>query len=189
MDSSTTLIRNYASMNDNDAYAFEVHEGMETNGAILMSLLEELQEEDRDEERLNSVIQSLEAEIIKPTILGSDGSSNTDSECIAIKDLEDSNLWNIVGGLDGQDCSRSPSSDDCNHLGWFEMDQVACSPRNDMNWYVDSCEYDQMDNCPIDHCEWVGDYSHVYCNGVGIEEGHVYSSIWQETAYDSIMYD
>ncbi|KAB2605409.1 hypothetical protein D8674_005126 [Pyrus ussuriensis x Pyrus communis] len=141
---------NYASMNDDNAYAFEVHEGMETNGAILMSLLEEWQEEARDEERLNSVIQSLEAEIIKTTM---------------------------------------DSNDSSDPLRWFEMDQVACSPSNDMNWYVDSCEYDQMDNCPKDRCEWVRDYSHVYCNGVGIEEEHVYSSIWQETAYDSITYD
>ncbi|CAN6690759.1 unnamed protein product [Malus baccata var. baccata] len=165
MGSSTTLIRNYACMNDDNAYAFEVHEGMETNGAILMSLLEEWQEEDRDEERLNSVIQSLEAEIIKTTMDRNDSN------------LEDSNLWNIVGVLDGQDCLRSPSSDDCDPLGWFEMDQVACSPSNGMNWYADSCEYDQMDNFPKDHCEWVRDYSHE----------HVYNSIWQETAYDSIM--
>ncbi|KAM2901962.1 hypothetical protein FF1_007893 [Malus domestica] len=68
MGSSTTLIRNFACMNDDNAYAFEVHKGMETNGAILMSLLEEWQEEVRDEERLNSVIQSLEAEIIKTTM-------------------------------------------------------------------------------------------------------------------------
>ncbi|KAL6282907.1 hypothetical protein ACE6H2_013836 [Prunus campanulata] len=54
-------------MNDhdhNDDDDLGVDELMGSNGAILMSLLEELQEEDRDEERLNIVIQSLEAELV-----------------------------------------------------------------------------------------------------------------------------
>ncbi|PQP92385.1 hypothetical protein Pyn_30361 [Prunus yedoensis var. nudiflora] len=54
MGSSTALIRNHASMNDHDHDDdLGVDELMGSNGAILMSLLEELQEEDRDEERLN----------------------------------------------------------------------------------------------------------------------------------------
>lgn len=172
MGSSTALIRNHASMNDHDHDDdLGVDELMGSNGAILMSLLEELQEEDRDEERLNIVIQSLEAELVNIP-------STMDSES-TVQDVGDGNLWNVVGGLDGQECSVSSSVD---------VDQVACSPSDEMNWYMDSscCEY-EMD-CPAAGSEWIDDY---YCHvsyGVGLEE-HAYSSLWQENVYNSIMYD
>ncbi|KAK9937677.1 hypothetical protein M0R45_014452 [Rubus argutus] len=111
---SSTVPLIFASMKGGDD-GFGV-EDFETNDAILMSLLEEFQEDDRDdEERLNSVIQSLQAEL-------------------PIQFQQ----WTAL------------------------IVPVPSSPCDDMNWYMDSCEY-EMD-CPAD------------------------SGIW-ETAYDSIMYD
>ncbi|CAL9016804.1 unnamed protein product [Prunus brigantina] len=182
MGSSTALIRNHASMNDHDHdhdHDLGVDELMGSNRFILMSLLEELQEEDRDDERLNIVIQSLEAELVNIP-------STMDSES-TVQDVEDGNLWNVVGGLDGQECSVS-SSVDFDQMGWFDVDQVACSPSDDMNWYMDSCCCEYVMDCPAAGSEWIDDY---YCHvsyGVGLEE-HAYSSLWQENVYDSIMYD
>ncbi|KAL6198979.1 hypothetical protein ACLB2K_028767 [Fragaria x ananassa] len=148
-------------------------EAFQTNDAILMSLLEEFHEEDGDdEERVNSLIQSLEEEISSPSAtMASNGSGFINSE-LTIDDFQD-----------GNDCSGSLA--DSSEMGWFDMEQVPCSPSDDMNWYMDSCEY-EMD-CLNDSGIWVGDYSHI-CYGAGLEDNG-YSSIWQETAYDSIMYD
>ncbi|PRQ30766.1 hypothetical protein RchiOBHm_Chr5g0028181 [Rosa chinensis] len=166
MGSSTAQL---SMMGDDDELGFEA---FQTNGAILMSLLEEFQEEESDdEERVNSLIQSLEAEITSPSsAMDNNGSGYIDSE-LTIRDFEE-----------GNDYSDSLVDSE---LGWFDMEQVPCSPSGDMNWYMDSCEY-KMD-CLNDSGIWVGDYSHI-CYGAGLEDNG-YNSIWQETAYDSIMYD
>lgn len=180
---SSTVPLSFASMKgDDDGFGVE---DFQTNGAILMSLLEEFQEDDRDdEERLNSVIQSLQAELTNPSAtMDSINSSGTIDSELTIIDFKEGNWWNVVGGTGSKDCSVSSVESE---LGWFEMEQVPSSPSHDMKWYMDSCEY-EMD-CPADSGIWVGDYSHI-CYGAGLEEDNVYSSIWQETAYDSIMYD
>ncbi|XWS27437.1 hypothetical protein CRYUN_Cryun26dG0115200 [Craigia yunnanensis] len=80
----------------------------EIDAALLISLLEEsLSEEYCNDERVNSLMESLEAEIR----------------------MENHGLCNIEGDMesnDGFDCFE-----------WTEMEMVPSSPSDDMNWYAE----------------------------------------------------
>ncbi|XP_050279665.1 uncharacterized protein LOC126720870 [Quercus robur] len=145
----------------------------EIDSAILMSLLEESQGEERDEDRLNSLIRSLEEEI---------NSNAMDSQNSSMKPdfiVEDGQLC-IVGNKEGHDCMVSQ---DQLEFGLIDMEPETSSPSDDMNWYMDLCE-NEMDG--IIEVGGLSDYSHMYY-GVSLEE-QGYRSLWQET-YDTVIYN
>ncbi|XWS10227.1 hypothetical protein CRYUN_Cryun39dG0057200 [Craigia yunnanensis] len=83
----------------------------EIDTALLMSLLEESQcEEYCNEEQVNSLMESLEAEI---RMQANHGSCNT--------------ISGEIESNDGFDCFQ-----------WTEMEMVPSSPSDDMNWYVEN---------------------------------------------------
>ena len=153
------------------------------NAALLTSFLEELQDEDRDDERLNSVIQSLEAEI------------NSSSTCTTMDGYDHSNMDQTqvmsdgscsLGYMNDRDCSVSIDElDQIGRVGHMEI--VPCSPSDDMNWYMETYG-DEMHS--IIGYGVINDYSHVYCGvALDLEDHGGYSSLWQETTYDSMMYE
>ena len=154
---------------------FQGIEVSEIDGAILMmSLLEESQGEERDEERLNCLIRSLEAEI---------NSKAMDSQYLTMEtdfSVEDGQLC-IVGHKEGHDCLVSH---DQLGSGCIDMQQVTSSPSaDDMNWYLDLCENETDGMIEVGG---LSDYSHMYY-GVSLEE-QGYRSLWQETC-DSVIYN
>ncbi|KAF3442290.1 hypothetical protein FNV43_RR16206 [Rhamnella rubrinervis] len=163
------------------------------NGALLMSFLEELQDEDRDDERLNSVIQSLEAEIFNSSstctaILDGHDHSNMDQTQLVMSDGEVIDGSCSLGHIKDGDCSVSIELD--HEIGRADhMDTVPCSsPSDDLNWYMEP--YGDEMHSMIGFGGVINDYSHVY-HGVALdlEDQGGYSSLWQETTYDSMMYE
>ncbi|PON46279.1 hypothetical protein PanWU01x14_252930 [Parasponia andersonii] len=144
------------------------------NGAFLMSLMEELQDhvdvEERDEERLNSVIRSLEAEI---------NSCTTEAEHDSC--VEPDHQSSTFDGEDSQSCELEQMNDhdftisfeDLDMNGWINMEAEPCSPSHEMNYYVYQCEDDM-----INGVEGISiDYStHNYCGAVRDQE-HGYNSL------------
>ncbi|KAJ4726563.1 putative Heat stress transcription factor B-4b [Melia azedarach] len=140
----------------------------EFDGALLMSLLEESNGEGYNDEQLNRVIQSLEAEINEQNMVEWDDLA-MESELL-LSDEED-----------GQNCLASTD------FGWADnMELVPSSPSEDMNWsnYMDQCEL-HLDNL-LDF-EGVPDYSQINFNVVEAEEQQGFSSLWHETC-DGIGY-
>ena len=168
----------------NRDYEFE---GIEVSGlnheAFLMSLMEELQDhvEESDEERLNSVIQSLEAEINSCTTDADQQDSSMESDHQSVSDGEDSQSCSL-GQMDGYDCAIS--FDDLDMNEWINMETEPCSPSHEMNCYV-YYDGEEMSNGVIgfggvsttDH-----DYAHTYY-GVSLDQQQGYNSLWQETIY------
>lgn len=70
---------------------------MNSSAGFLMSLLEETQSEDYDNERLSSLIQSLEAEI---------GHGRMDGGGASMEPMMDPNIWQTcdAGQVEGHDC-------------------------------------------------------------------------------------
>ncbi|KAA8524069.1 hypothetical protein F0562_010500 [Nyssa sinensis] len=129
---------NWACINGkNDFDNFEVKE---VDGALLMSLLEESQGEECDDERLKSVIQSLEAEIDSDMMDGHD--SLVEPEwCSHMEGCQRCR----AGQVDSHDCLISHDLD-FNWMGMdmnmnMNMDMVMASMANDdmTNWYMDPC--------------------------------------------------
>lgn len=96
-------------------------------GALLMSqLLDESHVEDCDDERLTSVIRSLEAEINEPNVLIEHIDSFMELEwddnlaeiCKNKRDEKDEDVIN------GQDCSTTSSDDDLVNYNWMEMEDM-----------------------------------------------------------------
>lgn len=174
---SLLLPESYACINGDDG--LEGFKASEIHGALLMSFLEELQDEERDDERLNSVIQSLEAEI--------NSSRTTVDESQVMSDGEDSDRSCSFGHLYDRDCSIAELE-----IGVADMEAVPnCSPpSDDMNWYMESYG-DEMHSIINGGFAEVNDYSHNVYYGVAqdLEAQGGYSSLWQETTYDSMMYD
>uniref|UniRef100_A0A5B7ASK9 Uncharacterized protein n=1 Tax=Davidia involucrata TaxID=16924 RepID=A0A5B7ASK9_DAVIN len=159
---------NWACINGNDD--FDNFEVTEINGALLMSLLEESQGEECDDERLRSVIQSLEAEIDSNMMDGHD----------SLVETEWGSQLSGGGQVDGHDCSTSHDLD----FNWMDMEMVPSLPGDDMtNWYMDPCG-DEMDG--IIEFGGVRDYSHIYY-GIPLEENGC-GSLWQETNA-TVMYN
>jgi len=153
---------------------FEVQE---IDGALLMSLLEESNAEDCDDDKLTSVIRSLEAEIDPNMMDGHDLSMDLGWG---------SNPENFqpfdVAQVDDLDCSISHDLDD---FDWMEMEMEMIppsSPSDEMNnWYMDPCG-DELDG--VIGFGAVTDFSNMYY-GVPLEE-LTYGSLWQET-HNSVM--
>ncbi|KAL7186100.1 hypothetical protein ACSBR2_027956 [Camellia fascicularis] len=175
----SVVTENWASING-DADEFEKFEIPEIDSALLMSLLEESQADqdcDDDDERLMTVIRSLEAEIDPDVMDGHD----------LDMDIEwDSNLegGRSTGQVEAQDWPTSKS--DQLAFNWMEdVEMGPSSPSDDMAiWYMEEPYGVEMDG--VIEVGGVGDYSHIYF-GVPLEE-HAYGSLWQET-HASVMYD
>ena len=107
-------------------------EVLQIKGALLMSLMEESPSDESDDDRLNTLIRSFEAEISGSKMQGHD-SASTGSE-LASNIGEDTQSWNM-GHVDGQDYWAS-SSDEFG-VEWVDMDFMPCSPCDDKSWCID----------------------------------------------------
>ncbi|PIN16645.1 hypothetical protein CDL12_10703 [Handroanthus impetiginosus] len=148
------------------------HDGSESlelsqiNQNLLMSLLDETQIDDCDDERLINVIRSLEAEI------DFDGQHAIDN-AMWESDLVDCQSSNDE--LNGQD--RSLPHDNLD-LHWMDMETIPSSPSGAMgNWYMDHNGQGIMGSGN----EFGGakNYSNFW-NGTPLEEQD-YGSLWHET--------
>lgn len=172
---------NWACIKSDDEF-----EGIEVsglNGAFLMSLMEELQDhvEESDEERLNSVIQSLEAEITNSCSMDAKQNSCMESDHQSISDGEDSQPCSL-GQMDSHNCSIS--FDDLDMNEWINMEAEPCSPSHEMNCYMYHFGGEVIGFGGV--C--TNDSPHTYY-GVALDQEHGYNSLWQETLYDSVMYN
>lgn len=169
---SVVASENWASINNDNVF-----EGIEISGvdsAFLMSLMGELQDhvEESDEERLKSVIQSLEAEInscMEPA---------DDPDHASISDGEDSQTCKSVQ-LDDHDCSTL-FDHDLDMSAWIDMEAVPCSPRNDLNWYMYPCDDEISSNCFVNDGNFLG---------VALDQEPAYNCLWKDSTYDLMMYD
>ncbi|KAG4384349.1 hypothetical protein AAZX31_13G243200 [Glycine max] len=125
--------------------AFELgSEFSEANNVLLMSLMEETQEEEYyGDERLVSMIQSLEAEI-------------TDTEIGQMYEM---------GHVDGQDCSTSVS--DPNH--WVDMELISSLPFDEMNAWIPS-GYEMMEHAAMEYEAGTGIDDLQLCYGAFLDQ-------------------
>jgi len=96
----------------------------EANNVLLMSLMEETQEEEYYDDRLVSMIQSLEAEI---------------------NDTEINQIYEM-GHLDDQDCSTSDSEPD----HWVDMNIISSLPFDEMNAWI-PCGDEMMEHATMEY--------------------------------------
>ncbi|XP_031250315.1 uncharacterized protein LOC116108185 [Pistacia vera] len=136
------------------------------NNALLMSLLEESYGEEYNDEQVNRVIQSLEAEI-NANMLEAGDDLAMEPEFLGLSDDED-----------GQNSSASMEFE------WAEMEPVPSSPSYDMNWFVDHCE-NELD-LMVEYGD-VGDYNSQIYSVVSSEE-NCFSSLWHEN-YKPVAYN
>ncbi|KAM6584951.1 hypothetical protein CsatB_011953 [Cannabis sativa] len=163
------------------------------NGAFLMSLMEELQDnhdfvEEKDEERLNSVIRSLEAEI--KYSCSAHGDHDDQHRSISMDHDHDQS------SSDGEDHSQMDGHDDFSIIsfdhgdldqinGWdfnMEVDHEACSPssssgNDDVNFYGYQCGDEIISSNYGDH--------NYYGVAIDHQDNIAYNSFWQDTVYDS----
>ena len=147
---------------------FDQFEVNKIDGVLLMSLLEESHNEECDDERLTSVIRSLEAEINPIVMDGHDSPMHELDNCQPSEAAQ----------VDDQDSSMAHDLD----LYWMDVEMGPASPSDEMtNWYMDPCG-DEFDAIIEFGC--VSDYSqNLY--GVHLEELS-YGCLWQET-HTSVM--
>ncbi|CAL0326467.1 unnamed protein product [Lupinus luteus] len=117
-------------------------EVMEINGALLMSLMEESPSDESDDDRLDNLMRSFEAEIRSGSknMEGHNYSASIGSEFVS-NIGEDTQSW-IIGEMDGQDCWTSSSEFG---MEWVDMDVIAYSPCDNRSWFIDT-HGDVMDN-------------------------------------------
>ncbi|XP_014500595.1 uncharacterized protein LOC106761548 [Vigna radiata var. radiata] len=132
-------------------------DGLQINGALLMSLMEESSPSDEgDDERLNSLIRAFEAEISgsKKMEDDDDSASSTGSERFERNDMEEcgSESWKME---EIEWCNSS------NEL-WVDMDLVSSCPFEDRSWCFDPC----------------GEEHYVFPNNYMGD--HNYNSLWQD---------
>ncbi|KAJ4976763.1 hypothetical protein NE237_001869 [Protea cynaroides] len=156
---------------------FEAMGASDVDEALLMSLLEESQVEELQDERLGYVMRSLEAEI--------EPNTNTTEAPAPAPATTDLGIQDF-GIEDGYDCSSGSYASPIHVFDWLDMDMemASSSTCDDMgNWYMDSCVDELAGFVELGE---VRDYSQ-FCYAAPMEE-HAYGSLWQET-YDSVMYD
>ena len=123
----------------------------EANNVLLMSLMEETQEDEfYGNDRLVSIIQSLEQEITDPKL---DRSAQ----------------------VDGHNCSGSISDD----FSWIDMEVASSSPFHEMNAWS-PCG-DEMDGMVLEYGvgNGISDYSQIYC-GVFLEQQQMENYLLQD---------
>lgn len=97
-----------------------------TDGALLLSqLLDELNVEDCDDERLASVIRSLEAEILEPNMMTGNDSSfmelEWDDNFVEIGNYMSDGLQEDV--MDSRDCSTPSYIDNLDDYNWMDLEE------------------------------------------------------------------
>lgn len=113
-------------------------EFFQINGALLTTLMEESPcDESHFDDRLDSIIRSLEAEI---NISTTDGSDSASMESESVSNVEDFGQSWSMGQMDGQDF-WAPC--DC-EMEWVGMDVMPSSPSDQGSWCIDSYG-DEMD--------------------------------------------
>ncbi|KAJ7981943.1 putative Heat stress transcription factor B-4b [Quillaja saponaria] len=147
-------------------------EVMEMDGDLLKSLLEESQIDERDEDQLNNLIRSLEAEI---KVDDHDITMQTEEVVSNFGEgISSDQSWNI-GQMDGQDCSISHNFD--HDFAWIDMDVVPSLPSDDMIWYMDTYG-SEMDGI----IEFISEDENYSKFSYGSDLGEYgYTSLWQET--------
>ncbi|KAG6737086.1 hypothetical protein POTOM_059920 [Populus tomentosa] len=160
---SSSVTQNWVLINgDVDSSGGSEVSEMNSSAGFLMSLLEETQSEDYDNERLSSLIQSLEAEIGPKRMDGGDAS---------MEPMMDPNIWQTCDGgqVEGHDCWVADL------ISWnidMEMDSPTSSSDHDDHdisfWYPIG---DQMD---IAMTEFGGlrNCSQIY-SGVDFDNGNI----------------
>ncbi|MED6197123.1 hypothetical protein PIB30_053736 [Stylosanthes scabra] len=155
-------------------------EVMEINGDLLMSLMDESSlvddhhheaESDDDQDRLNSLIRSFEAEIAS----GTNNKKNSES-------LDQS--WTMTTGhVEGQDYYLASSKDDEFGVEWVNMDFMPSSPsdHHDNSWCIDDPYY--YDDGVLDVENSLKEYE-----GYAMEEQNECNnnSFWQESYYNLV---
>ncbi|WJX72684.1 hypothetical protein P8452_56535 [Trifolium repens] len=138
---------------------------VEIKGDLLISLMEELPCDENDDERLDSLIRSFEAEISENKMDGHD-----DSTCIAIASQLKNNFeeyynesWNI-GQVEeeGHDFG----------VEWVDMDLISSFQFDEGSNWEDIESFGDKNEVMVDHLM-------VYDEGFDLEE-HAYNSFWQD---------
>ncbi|KAK7324444.1 hypothetical protein VNO77_28000 [Canavalia gladiata] len=144
-------------------------EVLQINGALLMSLMDESSPSDEsDDDRLDSLIRSFEAEI-SGSKMGDHDSTSIGSELMNNMEEEGTNQsWNM-GEFDGQE--YWVSSSEFGVEKWVDMDLMPSSPFEDRSWCIDSCQ---------DERDGMVNSLKVY-DGLYMGE-HGYNSFWQDMA-------
>ncbi|KAK6157455.1 hypothetical protein DH2020_011703 [Rehmannia glutinosa] len=144
----------------------EKFELSQTNHNLLMSLLDETQIDDCDDERLRKVIRSLEVEI------NSDGHDyGFDNTILWESELMDCQSSNDES--DGHDCSIQHGDLD---LHWMDMETMPTSPSGGMgSWYMDHHGQGMVSGV-TDQFGWAKNYY-----SVNPFEEQDYGSLWHET--------
>ena len=150
-------------------------DGLKINGALLMSLMEEPSPSDEsDDDRLDSLIRSFEAEISGSKMGDHHDSSSIGSEILMSNNIIEecaSQSWNNnMGEIDGVECWANSSSSEFG-VEWVDMDFVPSSPFEDRSWNLDPCgdEYAMANN-------FKG------YDGFALGEHGYYNSLWQDMA-------
>ncbi|KAG4947492.1 hypothetical protein AAZX31_15G232500 [Glycine max] len=151
-------------------------DGLKINGALLMSsLMEEPSPSDEsDDDRLDSLIRSFEAEISGSKMGDHHDSSSIGSEILMSNNIMEecaTQSWNNnMGEIDGMECWAHSSSSEFG-VEWVDMDFVPSSPFEDRSWNLDPCgdEYAMANN-------FKG------YDGFALGEHGYYNSLWQDMA-------
>lgn len=145
-----------------------------TDSALLLSqLLDESHVEDCDDERLTTVIRSLEAEIIEPAMMTIYNDTFMDLEWddnfVEIRNyISDGPVEDV---MNNQDCSTSSDIDDLETYNWMDMEDMIEFGVGDDYYY---CSQYNNDNYDVN--QYVNQYTHVSST---LEE-QSYGSLWQD---------
>ncbi|KAL1813010.1 hypothetical protein ACET3Z_023075 [Daucus carota] len=169
-----------------DGHAFSALEAMEMDdSALIMSLLQDSQVEDIDDERLCSAIQSLEAEI-GTNVMMNDHDHGISSAVPSLEDFQPSDVLRM------KDQHFSISLDDHMDFSWInDVEMVISSPGEDeMNlWSMDmNCDYYEFGN-RVEFGEAADYFYQSSCQQMfDLEEpAEQHTSLWQET-YEPVFY-
>jgi len=136
---------------------------VEIKGDLLMSLMEELPCDESNDERLDSLIRSFEAEISESKMAGHDNSTCIGSQLKSNFEEYYDESWNIGQVMEeGHDFG----------VEWVDMDLMTSFQFNDASWEaIESCGHEK--DVMVDHLMVCDD-------GFDMEE-HAYNSFWQDS--------
>ncbi|XP_027344027.1 uncharacterized protein LOC113856426 [Abrus precatorius] len=143
-------------------------EVLQINGSLLMSLMDEsLLDDESDDDRLDSLIRSFEAEI-SGSKMGDHDSTSIGSEFMSNMEEGATQSWEI-GEIDGQEYWASSSEFG---VEWVDMDFMPSSPFQDRSWCVDTYG---------DERDGIANTLKV-CDGFAMGEHGYNNSFWQDMA-------
>jgi len=126
-----------------------------------MSLMEELPCDESNDERLDSLIRSFEAEISESKMGGHDNSTCIASQLKSNFEEDYNESWNIEQVVEGHDFG----------VEWVDMDLMPSFQFDEGNWEAIESFGDEK--------EMMVDHLMVCDNGFDMEE-HAYNSFWQD---------